>query len=66
MKSVGAGVSEIRIRDEQGIYRIIYVAKFASAIFVLHAFQKKTQKTAFGDLAVAIKRYKELQKEQSR
>ena len=60
MESVGPGVREIRIRDEHGIYRVMYVAKFSEAIYVLHCFQKKTQKTAPGDLALAKRRYKEL------
>jgi phage-related protein len=60
MESVGRGVREIRIRDESGIYRVIYVAKFSDAIYVLHCFQKKTQKTAPGDLDLAKRRYKEL------
>ena len=66
MEAVGAGVREIRIRDESGIYRVMYVAKFADAIYVLHCFQKKTQKTASGDLALAKRRYKALVRELSR
>ena len=66
MDSVGPGVREIRIRDEGGIFRVMYVAKFSDAIFVLHCFQKKTQKTAPGDLALAKRRYKELVRELSR
>jgi phage-related protein len=46
-----------------GAFRIIYVAKFAETVFVLHCFQKKTQKTAKGDLELATRRYKELIKE---
>ena len=60
METVGGGVREIRIRDESGIYRVMYVAKFSDAIYVLHCFEKKTQKTAPGDLALARRRYKEL------
>ncbi len=63
MPSVGSGVREIRIKDEQGIYRVIYVAKFRNAVYVLHCFQKKTQKTSRSDLELAARRYKELQKE---
>jgi phage-related protein len=63
MESVGPGVREIRIRDESGIYRVMYVAKFSDAIYVLHCFQKKTQKTAPGDLELAKRRYKELVRE---
>lgn len=50
MSTIGAGVREIRIRDAVGAYRVIYVATFAGAIHVLHAFEKKTQKTARRDL----------------
>lgn len=66
MPTVGQGVQEIRIRDEAGAFRIIYVAKFAEAVFVLHCFQKKTQKTSKADLDLAGKRYSDLVKELSR
>lgn len=56
MASVGSGVAEIRIKDATGIYRILYIAKYEEAVYVLHAFQKKTQKTARTDLDVARKR----------
>lgn len=58
MPSVGSGACEIRVRDGMGAFRVVYVAKFANAIYVLHAFQKKTQKTTKGDLELATKRYK--------
>jgi phage-related protein len=58
MPTVGAGVHEIRYRDASGAYRVIYVAKFADAVYVLHTFQKKTRKTAKADLDLASKRYK--------
>jgi len=58
MSSVGVGVCEIRVRDPSGAYRVIYVAKFTDAVYVLHAFHKKTQKTARGDLELAKQRYK--------
>jgi phage-related protein len=57
MPDVGAGVFELRIRDDAGALRVIYVAKFSAAIYVLHAFQKKTQRTSALDLELAIKRY---------
>ena len=60
MPSVGAGAYEARIRDDSGAYRTIYVAKFSSAIYVLHAFQKKTQKTARADLEIAALRYRSI------
>ena len=44
MSSVGSAVAEIRIWDEAGTFRVIYVAKFANAVYVLHCFQKKSSK----------------------
>jgi phage-related protein len=55
---VGAGTREIRIRDASGIYRVIYLAKFEEAIYVLHCFQKKTQATGKQDRAIAAARYR--------
>lgn len=63
MTTVGPGVKEIRIRDTAGAFRVIYVAKFADAVYVLHCFQKKTQRTSKADLDVATKRYRELLRE---
>ena len=60
MATVGQGVREIRIREEGGAFRILYVTKIAEAIYVLHAFQKKTQQTAKRDLDLAAQRLKEL------
>ncbi len=65
MKSVGAGVREIRVKDEQGIYRVIYIVKYLDLVHVLHAFQKKTEKTAKGDLNIAKRRLKQLLQEQT-
>lgn len=65
METVGPGVREIRVREKSGAYRVIYVAKFARAVYVLHCFQKKTQKSAPKDLALAKRRYKELVLEMS-
>ncbi len=58
MPVVGAGALEIRVRDAFGAYRALYVAKFESAVFVLHAFQKKAQQTTKGDIDLAKVRYK--------
>ena len=60
MPSVGSAVAEIRIWDEAGTFRVIYVAKFADAVYVLHCFQKKTQKTAQKDIELSNKRLREL------
>jgi phage-related protein len=64
MSSVGAGVREIRVRDESGAFRVLYVAKFEDAVYVLHCFQKKTQATPKRDVDLAERRYRELLKEQ--
>ena len=65
MKTIGAGVSEIRIRDEAGIFRVVYVAKFEDAVYVLHCFQKKTPQTSKRDIELARQRFTELTKELS-
>jgi phage-related protein len=56
MSTVGAGVNEIRVRAG-GQFRVLYVAKFAEAVYVLHAFAKKTSKTAPGDIEIGRRRY---------
>lgn len=53
MNTVGPGVREMRIREKDGTFRVIYVAKFENAIYVLHRFQKKSQKTSSEDIALA-------------
>jgi phage-related protein len=63
MNAVGQGVREIRIHDMIGAFRVIYVAKFADAVYVLHCFQKKTEKTSRADSDLAAKRYRDLLKE---
>ena len=63
MNTVGQGVREVRIRDASGAFRIIDIAKFADAIYVLHCFQKNTDKTSKADLDLAAKRYRDLLKE---
>lgn len=55
---LGAGTREIRIRDASGIYRVMYVAKFEEAVYVLHCFRKKTQTTSQQDKAIATTRYR--------
>jgi phage-related protein len=56
MPTVGSGVREIRIRDETGAFRVMYVTKLDDVVYVLHAFQKKTQQTARRDLDLAVQR----------
>ncbi len=60
MKSIGTGVNEIRINDHSGGYRVIYIAKLKDAIYVLHCFEKRSQKTSQADLTLATNRYKSL------
>ena len=59
MRPVGPGVNEMRIRVE-GEHRMLYVAKFAEAIYVLHAFTKKTQATSLRDVSIARQRYRDM------
>ena len=56
--NVGAGTKEIRIKDASGAYRVMYVAKFEEAIYVLHCFQKKTRTTSKQDKTIAEARYR--------
>jgi phage-related protein len=60
MPTIGKGVEEIRVWDDAGTFRVIYTARLASAVYVLHAFHKKTQVTSKRDIAVAKTRYAEL------
>lgn len=65
MATVGAGVREIRVRGAGGAFRVIYVARIADAVYVLHAFQKKSQKTSKPDLDLATRRLRLLTNEGS-
>lgn len=66
MNTVGQGVREIRVRDSAGAFRIVYVARFADAVYVIHCFQKKTEKTSKADIDLASKRYRDLLQELSK
>lgn len=59
MHAVGIGVREIRIHSG-GEWRVLYVAKFSEAVYVLHAFGKKTQRTSKSDIELAARRYREI------
>ncbi len=59
MTSIGKGVEEIRVRDDTGAYRIIYTARLADRVVVLHVFVKKTQATSVRDIDIAKRRFKE-------
>jgi phage-related protein len=54
-------MEELRIRDESGAYRVVYTARLADAVYVLHAFQKKTQATSRRDLELAKQRFSQLE-----
>lgn len=60
MPGIGPGVVEIRIREDNGAFRVFYVANRDDAVFVLHCFQKKTQKTARKDIELGKRRYRDL------
>jgi len=60
MSSIGPGVREIRIRELSGAFRVVYVLRFRHAIYVLHAFQKKTQKTRTSDIELARERLRSI------
>ena len=63
MPAVGAGCRKIRIRTADGAFRVFYVTKFGDAVFVLHCFTKKSQKTAQSDVAIGTQRYSEARKQ---
>lgn len=60
MPSIGKGIEEIRVWDDTGTYRVIYTARLADAVYVLHAFQKKTQATSKRDIETAKARFAQL------
>lgn len=59
MPAIGPGVEEIRIHAESE-YRVIYIARFEDAVYVLHCFAKKTQKISAPDVFMARARLKQL------
>ena len=60
MAIIGKGVEEIRVKDEDGIFRVMYTARFEAAVYVLHAFQKKPEQTSAHDIELAKIRFKQL------
>ena len=60
MQPVGNGVEEFRVRDESGTYRVLYTARLAEAVYVIHAFQKKTRTTSQRDIEIARDRFEQL------
>ena len=63
MPEIGSGVTEVIVDTSDGWFRVMYVAKFEEAVYVLHAFQKKSNKTTQGDKDVAKRRYSAVLKE---
>ena len=61
MTSIGSGVREVRVQVK-GAFRVIYVAKFAEAVYVLHAFEKRTRRTRQADIVLARKRFQDLER----
>ena len=60
MPGIGKGVEEIRVSEPSGAYRVIYVARRVEAVYVLHAFHKKSQVTPKKDLEIAKRRIGQL------
>ncbi len=60
MPAIGKGVEEIRVWDGAGTYRVIYTARLGDAVYVMHAFQKKTQETSKRDIETAKLRFNQL------
>jgi phage-related protein len=63
MTIIGKGVREIRVKEKAGAFRVVYVANIGTKIYVLHAFQKKTEKTAQRDIDLAIIRFRQIGKD---
>jgi phage-related protein len=63
LKTIGPGVREIRIREDGGAFRVVYLAVLPDAVHILHCFEKKSEKTTRADLSLASKRYRELMRE---
>ena len=60
MPTVGSGCHEIRVRDSGGTYRVLYVASIGDRVYVLHCFQKKSQRTARSDIDLGKQRYQQM------
>ncbi len=60
MKTIGKGVREIRVRTADGAYRAFYVVEDANNVYVLHAFEKTSNKTRKADMDIGCSRYKDI------
>lgn len=65
MRTIGSGVQELRIWEGEGTFRVIYIARLKDAVYVLHAFEKKTQATAQRDIDLARERLKSICQQRS-
>lgn len=65
MPTIGQGAREIRVRDETGAFRVLYVASRPEAIYILHSFQKKTSRTSQRDLEIGTTRYRDMMRGKS-
>jgi len=65
MANVGPGVAELRVHVG-GEYRVLFVARFDEAVYVLHAFEKRTRKTSQIALDLARTRLRQLQRARER
>jgi len=65
MTTVGAGVVEVRVHTRVE-HRVFYVAKFEEAVYVLHAFEKRTRQTPHPEIALAKKRYADLVRQRAK
>jgi phage-related protein len=63
MQAIGRGVREIRVRDRSGAFRVVYLATLSDRIVVLHAFQKKTQRTPKYEIDLAAQRFRDLRRD---
>jgi phage-related protein len=64
MPAIGTGVEELRVKEDSGEYRVVYTARFGGAVYVLHAFQKKTRVTSRRDIEIAKQRFAQLGRKQ--
>jgi phage-related protein len=63
LDNIGSGIKEIRLHDDAGIYRVVYIAKFKNVVYVLHCFSKKENRIKQKDKEIIITRYKSIKKE---
>jgi len=63
MPSIGKGVEELRVWDDNGTYRVVYTARLKDVVVVLHAFRKKTEATSRADIELARSRWAQLMQE---